>query len=806
MNAPEMNSAQAVGAALGAESIQNATAVQIVPTPAGPVQILLPDLAGIPEEVKALRCAVWKAEPELDAQGNAVRKPNGKPYIKKAPRSPARSYISKTKPEQWASFDDCSAALARGEFSGVGVLMQAESGLVGIDLDNVPELVREKPAVKLLMAQAKKVGIYCEKSPSGTGLRLFVKGSIPGHKGRRSGGVELYADSAFLTVTGCRQWPGEIKEAQWLIDGLLEIIGGTIEALPAPAPAVIAQGGADPALVESLSAWTAENHSRLWEGRWQGKPGDLGGTEYSSQSEADMALVGHLAREAVKRGVVAPETLTATVMATFERGGLYRPEKRRQVEQYAVPKAVASALESVKPVMEDAAATDFATAEPGDIIAGRLFARYCQDRLIYAAQAGRWLSWDGTRWVWCSRGEEMAAAKKVAAKVLEHAGKLYAQDPERNKRRMAFAMRLQNLSRLEAMIELAKSEPGMTVGHMTELDAGPWLLGVRNGVVNLKDGTLLQAAPEMLMTRQVQAEYHRGAQCPRWLEFLDQVFDGDGETVAFIQRALGYTLTGVTTEEVLFICYGFGANGKSVFANVISQILADYGQMAPPSLLTVRRDGDAGPRNDLARLSGARLLQINELNQGDRLDEQVVKMLAGREMLSARFLHREFFDFWPTAKGWLRTNHRPVITGEDDGIWRRIMLIPFKRKFAEHERDPWLESKLLEERDGILAWMVEGCLQWQRDGLKPSPLIRRESAGYRKESDLLGEFLDERTESYPDGRVDQGELYGKYRGWCESGGVRAGSKASFSRKLSERGFMESRSNGKRFYTGLRLRG
>ncbi len=137
---------------------------------------------------------------------------------------------------------------------------------------------------------------------------------------------------------------------------------------------------------------------------------------------------------------------------------------------------------------------------------------------------------------------------------------------------------------------------------------------------------------------------------------------------------------------MLFICYGGGANGKSVFANVLSAILADYGQMAPPSLLTVRRDGDAGPRSDVARLCGARMVQINELNQGDRLDEQVVKMLAGREMLSARFLHKEYFDFWPTAKPWLRTNHRPVITGEDDGIWRRIALIPFKRKFAEGER------------------------------------------------------------------------------------------------------------------------
>jgi putative DNA primase/helicase len=247
---------------------------------------------------------------------------------------------------------------------------------------------------------------------------------------------------------------------------------------------------------------------------------------------------------------------------------------------------------------------------------------------------------------------------------------------------------------------------------------------------------MLAAGPGMLITRQAAAEFDPDAKCPQWMKFLDQVFQGDADTVAFIRRALGYTLTGTTTEEKLFICYGWGANGKSVFGNTVAAVLGDYSQTAPPSLLTVRRDGDSGPRNDVARVYGARALQINELNPGDRLDEQVVKMLAGRETLSARFLHREFFDFKPTAKPWLRTNHRPVITGEDDGIWRRILLIPFKRKFPLHECDRWLEQKLLEECNGILAWMVQGCLEWQLDGLQPSALVKQESGTYRKKSDL----------------------------------------------------------------------
>ncbi len=472
-------------------------------------------------------------------------------------------------------------------------------------------------------------------------------------------------------------------------------------------------------------------------------------------------------------------------------GTLYHVAKQHGWNDVAKPQGTAEAL---------------ATSEPGDMQAARVFARLNEGRLSYVAQVGRWMLWDGIRWGWCGTGEEMQAAKRTADAVLDHCIKLVRQDAERHKKRLAFALRLQNLPRLEAMLRLAQSEPGMSVGTMTELDADPWLLGVKNGVVDLKTGAFLAPDPKMLITRQAGALYDRGAKCPRWLEFLHSIMEGDVDTIGFIRRALGYTLTGLTTEEMLFICYGFGANGKSVFSNVISRILGDYSQMAPPSLLTVRRDGDSGPRNDIARLCGARGLQINELQQGDRLDEQVVKMLAGREQLSARFLHREFFDFWPTAKPWLRTNHRPIVTGDDDGIWRRIALIPFKLKVAESERNPWLEQQLMEESAGILAWMVEGCLEWQRVGLSPSALVRNESASYRTESDLLGEFLQDEAISEPSERTMQSVAFDRWRVWCERGALRSGTKASFTRKLSERGFKESKSNGQRYYAGLKLRG
>lgn len=747
----------------------------------------------IPAFLQQLPAANWIAEPRADGK------------IAKAPRNPNTGIkIGANNPAVFGTFEQAVTALNTGHYSGLGVLLTG-NGITGVDIDNYAEVFEQRPEVKAWVAKARAAGAYCEVSPSGKGLRLFVGGSLPG-KGRKVGHLEIYDDKRYLTVTG-KQPKGapacaELIADQNLIDGFLALLPPeNSAAVSVPIGSAIA----DTAQVEQLCARVAEKRPALWVGAWQNHA-----LEYPSQSEADYALCGAIAREAVRLGV-ADDALADTIMSVFQNSALYREEKHRQIEQYAIPKIVAEALaQKVQATRQADLVTqtddgaELAIHEPGDILAGRTYARAMSGKLLYVGQAGKWMRWDGTRWEWCACGEEMAAAKYVAGKTLDHATTLFKADPAKHKKLMAFATSLQNLKRMQAMIELAKSEEGMGIGHMTELDSDPWLLGVRNGVVNLKDGGLLAADPAMLITRQVAAEYQSITQCPRWLAFLDQVFDSDQETIDYLQRALGYTLTGITTEEILFVCYGFGANGKSVFANVVSSIMADYAQMAPASLLTVRRDGDAGPRNDIARLCGARGLQINELQQGDRLDEQVVKMLAGREMLSARFLHREFFDFWPTAKPWLRTNHRPIITGEDDGIWRRIHLIPFKRKFAEHERDPWLEQKLLDERDGILAWMVQGCLDWQRRGLKPSPLVRRESGAYRKESDLLGEFLDERTVASIDARVEQPTLYAQWRSWNEANGTRAGSKASFTRKLSERGHAEVKSNGRRFYAGLHI--
>jgi putative DNA primase/helicase len=285
---------------------------------------------------------------------------------------------------------------------------------------------------------------------------------------------------------------------------------------------------------------------------------------------------------------------------------------------------------------------------------------------------------------------------------------------------------------------------------------------------------------------------------------LNEIFVEDLLTIASVQRLLGCTLLGLSIQEILIICYGYGSNGKSVFSNVIHKIMGGYSITAPPSLLTVRRQDDTGPRNDLAALAGARYVSINELQAGDRLDEQVVKMLAGREPISARFLNKEFFEFTPSFTPWLRTNHKPIIHGVEEGIWRRLVLLKFGVQITEAKKDPQLENKLLAERNGILMWMIEGARLYLHEGICMSPTMRNELNAYRSDSDLLGEFLSESTLQSALDKVAQNSLYTCYRNWSFMGGLKPMTKKSFTQRLVERGYKESKSGSNRFYSGLKL--
>ena len=561
-------------------------------------------------------------------------------------------------------------------------------------------------------------------------------------------------------------------------------------------------------IADAAAAYLAQANQKLWSGEWDtirtfGKK-----QLYPSQSEADMSLASRIAHHLVEHDVPA-DLLYPLTEAVFERSGLARRDKWQSREDYkfkTISRACASALANFNTPSSGAGSATAPTAHVdwslhGDVRNARFFADKWHGLLAYVYERKKWMHWGYSRWAMCVAGEEVERAKETCRAIYSAAGQELAKDPEKSQKLVREAAQAHLSQRIKAMVDLAQSDPMLTVSS-TRLDADNYLLGVGNGVVDLRKASIRPNEPELYITRYCNADFDPDADCPRWLKFLDEVFQGDQATITSVQRLLGYTLTGLSVEEFLLFCVGFGANGKSIFGNVAAQIIGDYAKAAPSTLLAARRGDDHSARGDLAMLDGARMVSVNELPAGMRLDEQVVKQLAGREPISARHLYGEFFTFQPRFTVWVRTNHKPIIKGDDDGIWRRVVVLPFRRKFEPHEQDPHLEAKLLAERDGILRWMVEGAQKYLKQGMYLSPLMQAERKQFRKDSDMLGEFLDEQTIAKAGEKVEQVHLYSKWVAWCAGNGTQPGSKKTFTQRLAERGFPGKSSNGKRYYIGL----
>jgi putative DNA primase/helicase len=604
--------------------------------------------------------------------------------------------------------------------------------------------------------------------------------------------IDALCPVATVTMTGPRYTAAEIEVA--LPKGKPKLHEPVVPLALAPL------GPANLPFVDDVAEHLGQARPQLWEGQWE-EIHRIGTDEpiYPSQSEADMALANHIARELVARS--APlEHLHQLTESVFDRSALAQREKwccRSDYRAATIGKACASAIRwSLTRV---GALVDWTLH--GDVRNAAFFADMWHGRLVYVPERKQWMQWDKDRWHWCEQGEEIERAKETCVALLAAAGAELVKDPDRGKRFVREAAQAHAAPRIKAMLELAQSDPKLVVSF-SHLDANPHLLGVGNGVVNLQTGFISPNAPGLYITRHCAADYDPNAACPRWMKFLGEVFKRDKATIEAVQRLLGYTLIGMTSEEIIIFCVGFGANGKSIFGNVVATIMGAYAKTAPSTLLAARRTDDHSARNDIAMLDGARLVSINELPGGMQLDEQVVKQLAGREPISARYLYGEFFTFRPRFTPWVRTNHKPIIKGDDHAIWRRIVILPFRRTFSPSEQDPHLEPKLLAERDGILSWMVEGARMYLQDGLKPSRAMTRELNQYRKESDLLGEFLDECTTAKTGTKVLQSALYDSWKSWCEASGAQPGSKKTFTQRLAERGFSAAKSNGNRFYSGL----
>jgi P4 family phage/plasmid primase-like protien len=420
--------------------------------------------------------------------------------------------------------------------------------------------------------------------------------------------------------------------------------------------------------------------------------------------------------------------------------------------------------------------------------------------LRFCATWGKWLVWDGARWKLDVLNRVHEHGKDVIRMIPQEAEGV--SDATVRNTIFEHAHRSEAMRGRHAIVKLAESISSLAVAH-EDLDKDPWSLNCLNGTIDLRTGNLRPHARNDLISRLVPVAYEPTASCPRWLAFVHRILGGRAELVAFLQRAIGYTLTGHVTEQVLFFLHGGGSNGKSTMLRVLLDLLGDYGTQAAPDLLLAKH-GESHP-TEVADVFNKRLVVCQEVDAGRAFAEATVKQLTGGDIIKARRMREDFWQFVPTHKLFIAANHKPAVKGSDHAIWRRIRLIPFTVTIKDGEKDPELPQKLAEELPGILAWAIEGCVAWQREGLRPPAEVLGATDEYREEQDLFGAFIDDVCAVGEGLRASAKEIYTAYERWCIRNGERPMSARLVGLRLGERGFQKIKAHGLRVWGGLTVR-
>lgn len=397
----------------------------------------------------------------------------------------------------------------------------------------------------------------------------------------------------------------------------------------------------------------------------------------------------------------------------------------------------------------------------------------------------KWLIWDGSRWRKDDRGMAMHFAKQAAIK---------NPDP-------SFVNKSLSGAKLAVAVNLAKHSIHHTVTPEM-LDRRPFDLNVYNGTIDLSTGELRKASPGDHNTKLCPVSYDPQATCPRWMQFLSEIFLGDTELVRYMQQAVGYSLTAAQTDHLFFFCYGEGSNGKTTFLKTLLSMTGDYGRQTPHDLL-MEKKFNAHP-TELAFLQGLRIAIGTEVKEGSGFDEGRLNMLTGSDIVTARFMRGDFFDFLPTHHLWLAGNHKPRVKAATHGIWRRMRLIPFLAKFEGKHIDKSLPDHLLTELPGILAWAVRGALDWKRNGFTTPEIVAQETQRYRSEENLFGTFVADRYTLDPDARVSCKNFRSDYVQWCEDEGPKPLGARAMGARMRAMGFTIIKSSGVRHWKGLRF--
>jgi putative DNA primase/helicase len=801
------------------------------------------DYNNIPSELKALKnWVVYRLEERINSAGER--------NITKVPFHPTRCTRAKSNdPTTWSAFDPCVAAVSTGEFHGIGFMFSG-TGYVGIDLDHVQD--SESGIATWAHSIIERLNSYAETSQSGEGVHIIAKGTLPPGR-HRKGQVEMYDGTSprYFAMTGFHlmNTPSTIEERT---ADLASIHADFVADVAEPSNFSNALGAGAPNLDDAeviLRARSAANGNKfaaLYD------RGDWKGFGYASQSEADAALCRMLAfwtgndaarvdslfkssalmrpkwerndyRSSTINHAIKGETYSPPVdppkefdIAKFmPPGEIILPGQRHNVLRgiairlgklgYEYGRIVETLLETngrlaSPPLNADEVrekVAPWALRSPyTDVGNSQFFALKYGQNVLWAAAEDQWISWDGRRWADSGKSGTGLLAHLAVGDLHHEAEGL----PEKEANQSAkWALRSSSRARMESMTSLAK---GLLTVEPDEFDCDQFLLNVANGVLDLRTGRLREPRREDMIRLSSPVQFDPEANCPRWLQFIKEVFEPCPDLVTFVQKAAGYSLAGATREHCFFFLQGKGANGKSTLVAVLQELMGDYGGPCARSLLLAKQAG--AQTNDVASLRGKRLVVSQELKEGDKLDEPAIKSLTSGDRQSVRGLYKEFFEMDPRFKIWVTSNPPPEIAGTDDGIWRRLRLIPFHVSFKGRE-DLGLMDALLAKLPGILNWAIEGCLLWQAEGLGKAASVTQATEELREDSDDVRKYVAERCTIHESLRVRANAIYADYKSWAGERGDQQLSSSKFGRRLVAIDGVSKLKTGGLVYVGIGLR-
>jgi P4 family phage/plasmid primase-like protien len=430
-----------------------------------------------------------------------------------------------------------------------------------------------------------------------------------------------------------------------------------------------------------------------------------------------------------------------------------------------------------------------------------LLARYFGNDILLVPEAGKaggYYVWTGTHW---GHDKGNAAMYRMAAQMtgvlLVHASKQETADQREDW--ASYAISCGNAGKLKNMIELVRTH--VRTVHKSEFNNQRMLLNLREGTVDLKTGAIRPHDRNDLLTKCQSIPWNPAAECKRWLQFLNEVFEGNQEIVDFIRRAVGYTLTGLTREEVIFIGWGTGRNGKGKFTDTLIALMGDYARPAKFDMFVAKK-ADEGKANDVAELFGARFVPASEGEQSKRLAEAKIKNMVSGDPVEGEKKYQDSFTYYPEYKIWLFTNYKPRIVGTDEGIWDKVIFIPFKRYFALSERDHGLLEKLKAELPGILQWAIRGCLDWQEQGLNVPECLKQATEDYRREQNVLGHFVEDELVEHDELKTPCGRMYSHYKEWADKNGEYQMTASEFKERMQQRYGEPRRASAGKFWVGV----